>query len=69
MGLTVFHVVFPDIHHIQIEYGDYMGILRGILLVPHNIVTNLSNVVYSCSYYLESLNPKLQDLDGATMTM
>ena len=45
MGLTVFHIVFLDIPHIQCECGEYPGILRGILSVPQNIVMNMNNVM------------------------
>ena len=46
MGLTVaFHVVFPDIPHIQTGCGKYSGILCGILSVPQNIVMDLNNMM------------------------
>ena len=41
MGLTVFHVVFPEI---QTKCGEYLGILRGTLSLPQNIVMDLNNV-------------------------
>jgi hypothetical protein len=44
VGLSVFHVVFPDISHIWFECGENLGILRGIPSVPHNIVMNMYNV-------------------------
>ena len=46
MGLTVYHVVFPDIPHIQFKRGDYSRILCEILSVPQNIVMEMNNVVY-----------------------
>ena len=39
------HEIFLDIAHIYIEYGKGLGIFHGILLVPHNIVMNLNNVM------------------------
>ena len=45
VGLTIFHVVFPDIPHIQSECGEYSGILRGILSVPQIVVMDLNNVM------------------------
>ena len=31
--------------NIQTEYGEYLGILCGMLSVPHNTATNLNNVM------------------------
>ena len=45
MGLTIFHVVFLDIFHIQIECEEYLGILCGILSVPHNNVMDFNDVM------------------------
>ena len=45
MGLTIFHVVFLDILHIQIECEEYLGILCGILSVPHNNVMDFNDVM------------------------
>ena len=44
-GLTIFHVVFPDIH--MFECGEYPGILHAILSIPHNIVMNLNHVMFT----------------------
>ena len=35
-----------DIPHIQTVCGEYLGILRGILSAPQNIVMDLNNVMY-----------------------
>ena len=45
MGLTLFHVVFLDIFHIQTKCGEYSGILRGIMLVLHNERVYMNNVM------------------------
>ena len=36
MGLTIFHIIFHDIPHIQSEGGECPGILCGILSFPVN---------------------------------
>jgi hypothetical protein len=35
----------PHNPHIQTEYGEYLEILHRILLVPHNTVMDLNNVM------------------------
>ena len=44
MGLTIFHVVILGFPHIHFECGEYLGILCGILSVPHNIVMDVKYV-------------------------
>ena len=50
-------VVFPNILHIQSECGDYLGLLRGILSVPHNHIMDMENVMnfQSSSYHYFNL--------------
>ena len=55
MGLTIVNVVFPDIPHIQIKCGEYVGILRGILSIPHNNVMDLNNVM-KCNFDQHALS-------------
>jgi hypothetical protein len=45
VGLAIFHVIFLNIPHIHIECGEYLEILREILLVPQNIVMDLKEVM------------------------
>jgi hypothetical protein len=45
VGLTIFHIIFLDISHIQYECGKYQGILSGILSVPQNVVVDMNNVM------------------------
>ena len=46
MGLTIVHIIFPDISHNQTECGKYLGLIHGISLVPHNIIVmDMKNVM------------------------
>jgi hypothetical protein len=43
---TISRVVLLNIFHIQTrECGEYLGILRGILLIPQNIVMDMDNAM------------------------
>ena len=46
MGLTILHEIFLDILLMRIEYENIQKKFYSILLVPHDIVMNLSNVVF-----------------------
>ena len=46
--------LFPDIPHIQSECGEYPGILRETLSVPHDIVMDLYNVMRGNLYVLDN---------------
>lgn len=50
MRVTIFYVVFPTIHHIQIKCGEYLGILHGTLSVPQNISMDLNDVMEQTSF-------------------
>ena len=55
MGLTIFHITVADISTLY-----YLGIFHGILLVPHNIVMDMNNIMLICcafmiSYHIEKL--------------
>ena len=43
--MTIFHIIFFDISHIQYEGGKYQRILCGILSVPPNTVTDVNDVM------------------------
>ena len=43
--LTLLCVIFRDFFHIQIERGKYSGLFCGILLVPHNVVMDMDDVM------------------------
>ena len=45
MGTTTIHKIYLNISHIQTKCGKYHGIFCGLLLVPHNIVMDLNNVM------------------------
>ena len=45
MGLTIFHIIFPDISQCQGECEKYQGIFCGTMSVPQNIVMDLNIVV------------------------
>jgi hypothetical protein len=42
----MFHIVFPDIPHIQSECGKHPRILCGIPSVPQHIVMDMNNVMH-----------------------
>ena len=49
-GTDIMHVVVPDIRHILSKRGEYPGILRGILSLPHNTLMHLNNVMIALRF-------------------
>lgn len=43
--LTFFHIIFPNISHIQSECGKHHEIFYGIISIPHNTAMDLNNVM------------------------
>ena len=50
--LTVLHIIFPNILHIQSECGKYLKIFCEMLSVPRNIVMDLNNDVMKATLYM-----------------
>ena len=46
MGLLVLHGIFFYLSHIKYKYGKYHEIFRGVMLIPHNNVMDMNNVMW-----------------------
>ena len=64
MGLTILYKIFPDISHTEFECGWYLKIFYGIFSVPHNIVMDLNNVMYTIHHPLVNFYVHEKALSG-----